>query len=101
MPPRPDITKIVCTIGPASTSPDVIRRLMLAGMNVARLNFSHGKHEDHARTVANIRGIAEDLKKPIAILGDLQGPRIRIGMLHEARALMEGCLLYTSPSPRD
>ncbi len=90
MPHRSDITKIVCTIGPASTSPDVIRKLMLAGMNVARLNFSHGKHEDHARTVATIRGLAAELRKPIAILGDLQGPRIRIGMLKEPRAIVEG-----------
>jgi pyruvate kinase len=97
MPSRPDITKIVCTIGPASSSPDVIRRLMLAGMNVARLNFSHGKHEDHARTVANIRGIAEDLRKPIAILGDLQGPRIRIGLLKETRPIVEGDAFVFAP----
>ena len=97
MPHRSDITKIVCTIGPASSSPDVIRRLMLAGMNVARLNFSHGKHEDHARTVATIRGLAEELHKPIAILGDLQGPRIRIGMLKEPRAIVEGETFVFAP----
>ena len=89
MPARPDITKIVCTIGPASANPDVIRKLMLGGMNVARINFSHGKHEDHARVIASIRGIAEDLRRPVAILGDLQGPRIRIGMLKEPISLME------------
>ena len=97
MPHRSDITKIVCTIGPASSSPDVIRRLMLAGMNVARLNFSHGKHEDHARTVETIRGLAEELHKPIAILGDLQGPRIRIGMLKEPRAIVEGETFVFAP----
>ncbi len=97
MPPRPDITKIVCTIGPASSSPDVIRKLMLAGMNVARLNFSHGKHEDHARTVAHIRSIAEDLRKPIAILGDLQGPRIRIGLLKQTRPIVEGDAFVFAP----
>ena len=96
-PHRSDITKIVCTIGPASTSPDVIRKLMLAGMNVARLNFSHGKHEEHARTVATIRGLAEELRKPIAILGDLQGPRIRIGMLKEPRAIAEGDAFVFAP----
>ncbi len=90
MPTRSDVTKIVCTIGPASTNPDVIRRLMQAGMNVARLNFSHGTHEEHARTVASIRGIADELHRPVAILGDLQGPRIRIGTLDEARTLTEG-----------
>ena len=94
---RPEVTKIVCTIGPASANPDVIRRLMLAGMNVARLNFSHGAHEAHARTVANIRGIAEDLHRPVAILGDLQGPRIRIGALAEARDLVEGQQLVLAP----
>ena len=97
MPHRPDITKIVCTIGPASSSPDVIRKLMLAGMNVARLNFSHGKHEDHARTVATIRGLADELHKPIAILGDLQGPRIRIGRLKEPRAIVEGETFVFAP----
>ena len=94
---RPEVTKIVCTIGPASANPDVIRRLMLAGMNVARLNFSHGAHEAHARTVANIRGIAEDLHRPVAILGDLQGPRIRIGALAEARDIVEGQRLVLAP----
>ena len=97
MPVRPDITKIVCTLGPASSSPDVIRKLMLAGMNVARVNFSHGTHEAHARTIANIRGIAEDLKRPIAILGDLQGPRIRIGALHAPRPVLEGDSLVFAP----
>jgi len=94
---RSDITKIVCTIGPASTSPDVIRKLMLAGMNVARLNFSHGKHEDHARTVVTIRGLAEELRLPIAILGDLQGPRIRIGMLKAPRPILEGDTFVFAP----
>jgi pyruvate kinase len=97
MPTRHDVTKIVCTIGPASSSPDVIRRLMLAGMNVARLNFSHGTHEQHARTVANIRGIAEELQLAVAIMGDLQGPRIRIGVLAEARDLKEGEKLVLAP----
>jgi pyruvate kinase len=88
--PLSDVTKIVATIGPASSSPDVIRKLILAGMNVARLNFSHGTHEQHARTVETIRGVAQDLKRPVAILGDLQGPRIRIGVLPEALTLAEG-----------
>lgn len=91
------VTKIVATIGPASASPEVIRRLILAGMNVSRLNFSHGEHEQHARTVANIRGIAEDLGRPIAILGDLQGPRIRIGHLEQALTIEEGQTLTLVP----
>ncbi|HRQ78919.1 MAG TPA: pyruvate kinase, partial [Gemmatimonadaceae bacterium] len=91
------VTKIVATIGPASASPDIIRKLIHAGMNVARLNFSHGEHEQHARTVANIRGIAEDLGRPIAILGDLQGPRIRIGHLEQALTIAEGDTLTLVP----
>ncbi|HEV8409390.1 MAG TPA: pyruvate kinase [Gemmatimonadaceae bacterium] len=74
-------TKIVCTLGPASATPEVIRSLMLAGLDVARINFSHGTHEEHARTVATIRALAHELKRPVAIMGDLQGPRIRIGDL--------------------
>jgi pyruvate kinase len=91
------VTKIVCTIGPASASPDVIRRLISSGMNVARLNFSHGTHEQHARTVANVRGLAADLGRPVAILGDLQGPRIRIGTLAEAIPIAEGDRLVLAP----
>ena len=74
-------TKIVCTLGPSTASEDAIRGLMEAGMNVARVNFSHGTHEQHAATIAMVRGLANDCGKPIAILGDLQGPRIRIGDL--------------------
>ena len=90
-------TKIVCTIGPSSSSPDVMRKLMRAGMNVARLNFSHGTHEQHARTVSNIRALARELDLPIAILGDLQGPRIRIGQLAEAIPVVEGEQLVFVP----
>lgn len=84
------VTKIVATIGPSSATPEVIRQLILAGVNVCRLNFSHGTHEIHARTVATIRGIAQDLQRPVAILGDLQGPRIRIGALSAPLQLDEG-----------
>jgi pyruvate kinase len=83
-------TKIVGTIGPASANPDILRALIKAGLNVARINFSHGTHEQHARTIANIRGIAQDLERPIAILGDLQGPRIRIGDLPETLTIAAG-----------
>ena len=86
----------MATIGPASTSPDVIRKLVMAGMNVARLNFSHGTHEQHARMVETIRGIAQDLGNPVAILGDLQGPRIRIGLRPGA---WRRCRLALSPRP--
>jgi pyruvate kinase len=74
-------SKIVCTIGPASCSPGVIERLFRAGMDVARLNFSHGSHQDHAQVIQLLRAAAVRLKKPIAILADLQGPKIRTGAL--------------------
>jgi pyruvate kinase len=74
-------TKIVCTLGPASSKRDDLRGLIEAGLNVARINFSHGTHEQHAATIALIRDLAEELGRPVAILGDLQGPRIRIGNL--------------------
>lgn len=70
-------TKIVCTIGPASESPEVLEQLMTAGMNVARLNFSHGSHEEHGARIARIREAAEKLNKTVAILLDTKGPEIR------------------------
>ncbi len=72
-------TKIVCTIGPASSSPEVLDRLVAAGMDVARLNFSHGSHAEHAEVIRLIRAREERWGRPIAILQDLQGPKIRLG----------------------
>src|SRR5262245_20370790 len=72
-------TKIVCTIGPASDSEEMITKLVTAGMNVARLNFSHGTHEYHRKIIRRIKTIRKALNKPVAILQDLQGPKIRIG----------------------
>jgi len=74
-------TKIVATIGPASSSPEMIRQLIGAGMDVARLNFSHGKYEDHATVIRSLRKISDELNKPVTILQDLQGPKIRVGQL--------------------
>jgi len=71
--------KIVCTLGPASSSPERIGELIDAGMSCARLNFSHGSHEDHARTLQNVRVESERRGKAIAALLDLQGPKIRVG----------------------
>ena len=79
-------TKIVCTIGPASQSEGVIRRLIQAGMDVARLNFSHGDYAFHARTIRRIRRIAQRLDRPVAVLQDLQGPKIRVGPIAGDRA---------------
>jgi pyruvate kinase len=74
-------TKIVCTIGPASAEPSILERLMKSGMDVARLNFSHGTHGSHRAAIASIRAVAERLHRPVAIVQDLQGPRIRVGAL--------------------
>ncbi|MDJ0852209.1 MAG: pyruvate kinase [Myxococcota bacterium] len=71
--------KIVCTVGPATDTPESIRELIEAGMDVARLNFSHGSHEEHARRAEWIRSASADLDKPVAILQDLCGPKIRTG----------------------
>ncbi len=76
-------TKIVCTIGPASQSPKILEALIRGGMNVARLNFSHGTHEEHRRKIEAIREISGRLKQPVAILQDLGGPKIRIGVIKE------------------
>src|SRR5438105_894957 len=74
-------SKIVCTIGPATCSPKMIDRLFAAGMDVARLNFSHSTHEEHARSFAMVRAASGNHEKPVAILADLQGPKIRTGAL--------------------
>ena len=74
-------TKIVATIGPASRDPEIIRAMIQAGMNVARINFSHGDHKTHGKTIDTIRRIAEEEDAVIAILCDIQGPKIRIGKL--------------------
>jgi len=92
--------KIVATIGPASQTEDVIEKLVVAGMNVARMNFSHGTHEQHAERITLIRKISEKLGVSIGILQDLQGPKIRIGALNEPIQLSENesVLLYATDS---
>ena len=74
-------TKIVATIGPASWEKETIRKMIIAGMNVARINFSHGDHETHDRTIDRVREVAEEEGVVIAILCDIQGPKIRVGKL--------------------
>ncbi|MHB0911925.1 MAG: pyruvate kinase [Armatimonadota bacterium] len=83
-------TKIVCTIGPASKSRTMLRRLAEAGMNVARLNFSHGTHGEHAQRIRDLREIESLLGRPIAILQDLPGPKLRIGSIQETVTLIPG-----------
>ncbi|MCX5760008.1 MAG: pyruvate kinase, partial [Gemmatimonadetes bacterium] len=88
--PSHTYTKVVCTIGPSSSTPEALRMLMMAGLDVARVNFSHGTHAEHAVRIADIRRIAAELSRPVAILGDLQGPRIRVGHLDVPITLVEG-----------
>lgn len=84
-------TKIVCTIGPASDSYEILKGLCLAGMNVARLNFSHGTHAEHKARIENIRRVREELGLPIAIMLDTKGPEYRIGTFEKGKVkLREG-----------
>src|SRR5438874_11581973 len=75
--------KIVCTLGPATSSPERIRGLVDAGMDVARLNFSHGSHADHEQVYRHVREAAEATGRAVGILADLQGPKIRLGRFVE------------------
>ncbi|MBQ8338625.1 MAG: pyruvate kinase, partial [Oscillospiraceae bacterium] len=72
-------TKIICTIGPACSDEKTIAELCMAGMNVARLNFSHGTHEQHLKVIETIKKVRADLNLPIAIMLDTKGPAYRIG----------------------
>jgi len=94
-------TKIVCTLGPSSSTRDALRGLVGAGLNVARINFSHSTHEQHAATIALVRDVAAETKRPIAILGDLQGPRIRIGELGQPRDLVDGSDVVFAPEGKE
>ena len=75
-------TKVICTIGPSSSSPEIIGKLIRGGMDVARLNCSHGNHESHRKTFAAVRSVAKEVGRNVAIMMDLQGPKIRTGPLH-------------------
>ena len=86
----PRRTKIVATIGPACASPDVLRSLIDAGMDAARLNLSHGSHEDHAARAQLVRELQEECGRPLAVIADLQGPKIRVGTLVEPLPLATG-----------
>ena len=81
-------SKIVCTIGPSSCNPRILKRLLEAGMDVARLNFSHGTHAEHLKCIQLLRAAASELGKTIAILADLQGPKIRTGALAGGRPVL-------------
>ncbi len=82
-------TKLVCTIGPASDSPDMIEKMLLVGMNVARLNFSHGTFKSHKEVISRIRTASERTGRQVAIMADLPGPKMRIGNFAEEPVLLE------------
>jgi pyruvate kinase len=88
-------TKIVCTIGPASRSPEILEQLTQGGMNVARLNFSHGTQTEHLEVIKNIRRLAAKSGKSVAILQDLAGPKIRIGKIEADAITLESGALFT------
>lgn len=91
-------TKIICTIGPASSSEEMIEKLMLAGMNVARLNFSHGSHEEHKERIDTIKKVREKLGLPVAIMLDTKGPEYRIGIFANGKEeISEGAEFTFAP----
>ena len=83
------LTKIVATLGPASAAPEVIRQLIDVGVRVFRLNFSHGTFDDHSQLLATVRSVASDSGVPVAVLGDLSGPKIRVGEVVKEGVMLE------------
>jgi pyruvate kinase len=97
-------TKMIATLGPASSSPEVIERLFRAGADIFRLNFSHGSHEDHAARIATIREIERKTGRPIGILADVQGPKLRVGKFAGGRVQLQAGQTFRldlSPVPGD
>ena len=92
-------TKIVATIGPASATKDVLKSMIEAGVNVCRLNFSHADHDTHLKTIQTIKEINRELHVHVAILADLQGPKIRVGKVEEGTFLEDGSELFITDKP--
>ena len=82
-------TKVVCTIGPSSDSPEVLDRMLQAGMNVARFNFSHGSHEEHLKRIEAVRAASKRTGIPVALMMDTKGPEIRLGLFKDKKVLLE------------
>jgi pyruvate kinase len=109
MPPRTPLrrrrrTKVVATLGPASSSPEMIERLYRAGADVFRLNFSHGSHADHAERLGIIRALEEKVNRPIGVLADVQGPKLRVGRFGGGRVQLQTgqpFRLDLNPTPGD
>ncbi|HEX8811464.1 MAG TPA: pyruvate kinase, partial [Terracidiphilus sp.] len=97
--PSPRRAKIICTIGPACSTEATMRDLLRLGMDIARLNFSHGTHEDHAHNIHRLRRAAEREGRTVCILQDLQGPKIRTGPLenHTPVLLKTGSVVTITP----
>jgi len=91
--------KIVAAFGPASSDPQMLEALSLAGVDTFRLNFSHGAHDDHARVHAAIRALEAKARRPIGVLMDLQGPKIRIGTLAGGHLTLTAGARFVSSSP--
>ena len=92
-------TKIVATIGPASATKEVLKSMIKAGVNVCRLNFSHADHDTHLKTIQTIKEINRELHVHVAILADLQGPKIRVGKVEEGTILENGSELFITDKP--
>ena len=88
-------TKIVCTIGPATSTASVIERLIRSGMNIARFNLSHGTYDIHAQYISTVRKISQRLGMKVAILMDLPGPKYRTGRLKDGQAILKKGVLVT------
>ncbi|MBL0691194.1 MAG: pyruvate kinase [SAR324 cluster bacterium] len=92
-------TKIISTVGPSCQTPKVLRNMLLAGTNIFRLNFSHANHDTHLKSIKSIRAIAKSLKREVAILGDLQGPKIRLAVLDKEISVAKGDKITITTDP--
>ncbi|MEL7519331.1 MAG: pyruvate kinase, partial [Pseudomonadota bacterium] len=102
--PRGRKVKILATVGPASRSPDMLRRLFRAGADAFRVNMSHGNQDDHAQTIKSIRALEKEFARPIAVLADLQGPKLRVGEFVGGKAVIRHGGHFTldrDPTPGD
>src|SRR5262245_58845547 len=95
------LTKIICTLGPASASSEMMEALANAGMNIARLNFSHGDHDSHLLSIRRIRSLNRQLNHPVALMLDLQGPEIRTGVMEGSMTLKVGEEFWVTVSPQE